>query len=245
VPLFNGRLSVGDQKRLAFIFGVLAIVFVLASLVFTFLLKMHEEPRVWALVEFFLRTVIALCAGGIASCLPGFFDLDWGERVGIRAGGAVGVFALVFLVNPPSLMADAAESRNVISTYDFCKEGIKFDKDIGEDVISICEGMQASFPDHYLTELVQAKLALVRGDERATYHITRSTMLLSMAAASDDFDAQELQEAAKSISHTLRNVTYTFPAPAWSLQINEAIRQQVGLPPDIASHIPEGSMAVS
>ena len=124
MPMFSGRLTAGDQKRLAFIFGVLAIVFVLVALVLTFMLKMHEEPSVWALVEFFLRTVIALCAGGIASCLPGFFDLDWGQRMGVRAGGAVGVFALVFLVNPPSLLAEAAASRDGISTYDFCKEGI-------------------------------------------------------------------------------------------------------------------------
>ncbi|MEP5730840.1 MAG: hypothetical protein ABJL67_15890 [Sulfitobacter sp.] len=239
MSMFSGDFSAGDQKRFSFIFGVLAIAFVLVVLVLTFWMKMHEVQKVWALVEFFMRTVIALCAGGIASCLPGFLDLDWRERSGIRAGGAVGVFVLVFLVNPPNLMAEAASSREVTTTYDFCKEGIKFDKDMGEDVISICEGMEAAFPDHHLTELVQAKLALVRGEESAAYHIARAAMILSIRNAGDPPVNPELQYEVKAVLHTMHNVANAYPSPAWARAIQDNLRKEVGLQPEQKSRVSE------
>lgn len=58
MPITRGNLTVGDQKRLAYIFGIVSIFFVLAALVLTFWMKMHEVRAVWALVEFFLRTVM-------------------------------------------------------------------------------------------------------------------------------------------------------------------------------------------
>lgn len=47
------------------------------------------------------RILLALGAAGIATVLPGLFNID---LQGIKAGSAVGVFALVYLVNPAKMM---------------------------------------------------------------------------------------------------------------------------------------------
>lgn len=49
------------------------------------------------------RILLALGAAGIATVLPGLFNIN---LQGIKAGSAVGVFALVYLVNPASAMTN-------------------------------------------------------------------------------------------------------------------------------------------
>lgn len=52
---------------------------------------------------FVFRLILALGAAGIGSILPGFFSVESGVA---KAGGALGVFALVYLLNPATLVAD-------------------------------------------------------------------------------------------------------------------------------------------
>lgn len=56
-----------------------------------------------ASVENVFRLLMALGAGGIATLLPGAFHL---EIKGLKAGSAIGVFALVYLVNPAGVVKD-------------------------------------------------------------------------------------------------------------------------------------------
>jgi CheY-like chemotaxis protein len=56
---------------------------------------------------FIFRVVISLAAGGFGAALPGFFNLNlpiWKKGM-LHAGGALGLFAIVYLINPPSLLA--------------------------------------------------------------------------------------------------------------------------------------------
>jgi hypothetical protein len=56
-------------------------------------------------VENIFRLLMALGAAGIATLLPGFFhlELSW-----IKAGSALGVFTLVYLINPAGAMKDSS-----------------------------------------------------------------------------------------------------------------------------------------
>lgn len=231
MPILDGSLTFGDQKRLSFFFGVGAIFFVLAAIILVFLLEIHEVPNVWALVEFFLRTVTALCAGGIIACVPGFLEIDWKEKRGIRAGGAVAAFLLVFLVNPPSLVTDAKEGRDVVSIYDYCKANIKFQKHLGEDVRSRCSGMLTAYPDHWRSDLIRAKLALVDGNNSAGYHAVRAAVLLSLAQPTTA-EREETQEAAKEIFNTLRHVPNLLHAHAWATSVENAVRTKLNMSPE-------------
>jgi hypothetical protein len=56
---------------------------------------------------FIFRAVLALAAGGLGALIPGFLEVKF--RNWIRAGGAMGLFALVYLVNPPALIVEARD----------------------------------------------------------------------------------------------------------------------------------------
>ncbi|HWM94742.1 MAG TPA: hypothetical protein VN493_28575 [Thermoanaerobaculia bacterium] len=54
---------------------------------------------------FILRTLAALTAAGLGAILPGFFNIRGKiASLTLSAGGALGLFVLVFLVNPPALV---------------------------------------------------------------------------------------------------------------------------------------------
>src|SRR6266550_4129852 len=51
---------------------------------------------------FVFRVVLALAAAGVAWFIPGFIDVDIRfPKVAIRATGAIAVFVIVYLLNPP------------------------------------------------------------------------------------------------------------------------------------------------
>jgi len=82
---------------LAFGFGV---VFVTALLVLAVAL-----PNPTATTFFIFRVVLALSAAGVGAVFPGLLVVNVTKF--IRAGGALGLFVLVYLMNPPALVVSA------------------------------------------------------------------------------------------------------------------------------------------
>jgi hypothetical protein len=83
----------GSVEKLAtFVFGV---VFLAVMLGLALLVPHPSESQ-----SFIFRAVVAAAAGGAVVFLPGAVNVD--IRPSIRAGGALGVFALVYAFNPPS-----------------------------------------------------------------------------------------------------------------------------------------------
>jgi hypothetical protein len=85
------------EKVAAFTFGV---IFVVTLLVFAITVPNPTESQF-----FIFRIVLALAAAGVAAIIPGFLNIESKTALyAIRAGGALGVFLLVYLVNPPAVL---------------------------------------------------------------------------------------------------------------------------------------------
>src|ERR1700746_351160 len=85
------------QKTAAFILGG---VFVIVLLIVALAVPTPTEFQL-----FVFRVILALAAGGVAALIPGFFHIESKTALySVRAGGALGVFLLVYLVNPPALL---------------------------------------------------------------------------------------------------------------------------------------------
>ena len=79
---------------------IFATVFLVTMLVIALLVR---QPTTFQLFVF--RVILALAAGGAAWFIPGFIDVHINlPKVAIRATGAIAVFGIVYLVNPPSLV---------------------------------------------------------------------------------------------------------------------------------------------
>lgn len=87
----------------AFVFGC---VFVVALLMIAIFIPQPTNQQM-----FIFRVVLALAAAGVGAVIPGFFMIQ-GEVVKFtfQAGGALALFVLVYLLNPPSLIANPAKS---------------------------------------------------------------------------------------------------------------------------------------
>jgi len=61
---------------------------------------------------FFLRVLSAISAAGVAALVPGFIkvDIKSGTRLAVSAGGAMAVFLIIYLVNPPDRVHQQSES---------------------------------------------------------------------------------------------------------------------------------------
>lgn len=47
------------------------------------------------------RVILAISAASFASVIPGFVELETTTHLTLSAGGAIAIFILVYLVNPP------------------------------------------------------------------------------------------------------------------------------------------------
>jgi hypothetical protein len=61
------------------------------------------EPKPFPL--FIFRVVLALGAGALGALIPGFIEVTF--RNWLRAGGAIALFVIVYLINPPELITEA------------------------------------------------------------------------------------------------------------------------------------------
>ncbi len=78
------------------------------------------RPRQTSAEQFYFRILIAIAAAGIASIIPGFFDIEitW-LKASIRAGGAIGVFVLIFTHNPRPFEADDLADIHIDGEWEF------------------------------------------------------------------------------------------------------------------------------
>jgi hypothetical protein len=90
------------EKIAAFSFDVvfLAIILIVVILV----------PNPTAAQMLIFRVVLAMAAAGIAAVVPGFLQLNIPTY--LRAGGAIAVFALIYWVNPASLVTDDSHPKD-------------------------------------------------------------------------------------------------------------------------------------
>ncbi len=90
----------GWVLKLSVASGLTFIVLLLVIAVFI------PKPSVFQIFVF--RVVLALAAAAFGATIPGFLKIDvplWGKGL-ISAGGALGLFVLIYQVNPPALMTE-------------------------------------------------------------------------------------------------------------------------------------------
>jgi hypothetical protein len=96
-PRIRGKIGLRELPKATqtqlFISSALALLIV--SLVLL-------TPNLNVIQQFYLRIIIGLAAAGIAALIPGFFEIElsW-LRNTLRAGGAIGIFLLIYGFNPP------------------------------------------------------------------------------------------------------------------------------------------------
>jgi tetratricopeptide (TPR) repeat protein len=85
---------------------------------------------------FILRVLSALSAAGVAAVIPGMLDLQLktGPMLIIRGSGALGVFLVVFLTNPPQLIQGQIETE-IQSMYANYSQGLYGDADRAADKV--------------------------------------------------------------------------------------------------------------
>jgi hypothetical protein len=88
------------QKLLVFFFGAV----LLAVMLFVAFRVPQPSPTQW----FVFRVTVALAAAGIVAMIPGLFSLH--VTSGLRAGGAIAVFVLLYVWNPPELLTGSPPS---------------------------------------------------------------------------------------------------------------------------------------
>ena len=91
-----------SDRNLAFAFGVFFIIVML------FIAGSHrkQDPPPFALWVY--RVVLALAAGGIGAVVPGWIYIE--VSMYVRAGGAIALFVIVYMINPPGLVTDPRDT---------------------------------------------------------------------------------------------------------------------------------------
>jgi tetratricopeptide (TPR) repeat protein len=102
---------------LAFAFGAFFLLISLAFALIAFYLPKPANPEMVGNFLYVMQVVLAISASGVAAVIPGFLSVNVQQKLGkagtfgIRAGGAIAVFVIVFLVNPKSITLDQVNQR--------------------------------------------------------------------------------------------------------------------------------------
>ena len=91
----SGTRDGGTSHKISVWIGVASLAAILAAVLLV--------PCPSSAQFFVFRLILALGAAGIGSILPGFLNIESGAA---KAGGALGLFALVYLLNPATLIGD-------------------------------------------------------------------------------------------------------------------------------------------
>jgi len=101
-----GFMEANWEKVTAFACGV---VFVALMLTIAIAIP-NPSPTQW----FVFRVVLALAAAGIGAVIPGLIVVNVSKVV--RAGGAIALFVLVYMLNPPQLVAPGPQGASIQQT---------------------------------------------------------------------------------------------------------------------------------
>jgi hypothetical protein len=102
----SGLIQENWQKLTAFGCGVLFVALMLIIAI--------AIPNPTATQWFVFRVVLALAAAGIGAVIPGLIVVNVSKVV--RAGGAIALFVLVYLLNPPQLVVPAPQGTSIHQT---------------------------------------------------------------------------------------------------------------------------------
>lgn len=97
------RVSTSPNSWMAIVSVVSALVFFILLVVIALALP---NPTPFQLYIF--RVILALAAASFGATIPGFIRIDvplWGKGL-IRAGGALALFVLIYMVNPPEIIKE-------------------------------------------------------------------------------------------------------------------------------------------
>lgn len=102
---------------LAFVFGVSFLLLSAIFAVVAFFLPKPENPEVVGNFLNVMQVILAISASGVAAVIPGFLSVSLQSKLGstgtfgIRAGGAIAVFVIIYLVSPKSLALNQLNQR--------------------------------------------------------------------------------------------------------------------------------------
>lgn len=96
------------QQLLAFVFGVIFVT--------TLIILAINIPDPTAFQYTVFRVVLALSSAGISAMIPGFLQVNVSEL--IRAGGALGVFVIIYFYNPATLLTEEPMPNVIIKKPD-------------------------------------------------------------------------------------------------------------------------------
>jgi hypothetical protein len=97
VILVAGTKNQDWEKIAIFAFGVFFVLILVTIALFV------KNPTQFQI--FIFRVVLALAGAGIGALIPGFLNIETAVlRNTIRAGGALAIFVIIYLLNPPNLL---------------------------------------------------------------------------------------------------------------------------------------------
>jgi len=127
---------------------------------------------------FFLRVLAAISAAGVAAVIPGMLDvkIGKGKLLAIKGAGALGVFIIVFLVNPPELISKAGESKRAIMSGNY-SQGLY------EDANRIADEILKNEPEDGQALNIKGGVAFYNGDFQSAVQFFRRAHLASPKSA--------------------------------------------------------------
>lgn len=108
----TGKLAeTAPTNRWLLAFLILAVISV-ASAIFI--------PSQNAVQQFYFRVIVAISMAGIAAIIPGFFQIElvWLKN-SIKAGGAIGIFVLIYTINPAEITSSFRPSVDLSGRWNF------------------------------------------------------------------------------------------------------------------------------
>jgi tetratricopeptide (TPR) repeat protein len=123
---------------------------------------------------FFLRVLAAISAAGVAAVIPGMLNVEIGrgKLLAIKGAGALGVFVIVFLVNPPELVSKAGESKRATMSGNY-SQGLY------EDANRIADEILKNEPEDGQALNIKGGIAFYRGDFPSAVQYFRRAHLAS------------------------------------------------------------------
>lgn len=203
-------ITIDNQRKYAFWFGIAFVFLLFIAFLLVFLLEIYKIPTLFGLFEFFFRVVLAASLAGVAAMIPGYFDIDWTNKLGIRAGGAFAVFLLVYMINPPRIMSDYSEEAEISDLFIGCDQ-LKGGTEPNADTEAYCKEIFANFPQHWEAQLAMAKLSSAKKKRTESLEFALNAVALFHNETGESFfstirdpDSPNFHDATR-IMHSLQN----------------------------------------